>query len=27
MNWYFAVIRKYAQFQGRARRKEFWFFT
>ncbi|MCD9496485.1 DUF805 domain-containing protein [Photobacterium carnosum] len=27
MNWYFAVIRKYAQFQGRSRRKEFWFFT
>lgn len=27
MNWYFAVLRKYAQFQGRSRRKEFWFFT
>ncbi len=27
MNWYFAVLSKYAQFQGRSRRKEFWFFT
>lgn len=27
MNWYFAVLRKYAQFQGRSRRKEFWYFT
>ncbi|MEC6825298.1 DUF805 domain-containing protein [Photobacterium piscicola] len=27
MNWYFLVLSKYAQFQGRSRRKEFWFFT
>lgn len=27
MDWYFAVLRKYAQFQGRSRRKEFWYFT
>lgn len=27
MNWYFAVLSKYVQFQGRSRRKEFWFFT
>ncbi|CAA0125111.1 Inner membrane protein YhaH [Halioglobus japonicus] len=27
MNWYLEVIRKYAQFSGRARRKEYWFFV
>jgi uncharacterized membrane protein YhaH (DUF805 family) len=27
MNWYFDVIKKYAQFEGRARRKEYWYFT
>ena len=27
MNWYFVVLSKYVQFQGRSRRKEFWFFT
>ena len=27
MNWYLEVIRKYAQFSGRARRKEYWFFA
>ena len=26
MNWYMEVLRKYAQFDGRARRKEYWFF-
>ncbi|MEH6453838.1 MAG: DUF805 domain-containing protein [Psychromonas sp.] len=26
MNWYIAVIKKYAVFKGRARRKEYWFF-
>lgn len=26
MNWYFDVIYKYAVFEGRARRKEFWLF-
>lgn len=26
MNWYLLVIKKYAVFQGRARRKEFWMF-
>lgn len=26
MNWYFKVIRNYAVFGGRARRKEYWFF-
>lgn len=26
MNWYFAVLRKYAVFSGRARRKEYWYF-
>ena len=26
MNWYFEALRKYAEFNGRARRKEFWFF-
>jgi len=27
MNWYLEVIKKYAVFEGRARRKEFWFFV
>lgn len=27
MNWYFEVLKKYADFSGRARRKEYWFFT
>ncbi len=27
MNWYQEVLRKYAVFGGRARRKEYWFFT
>lgn len=27
MNWYLAVLNKYADFNGRARRKEYWFFT
>ena len=26
MNWYLEVLKKYAVFQGRARRKEYWFF-
>jgi uncharacterized membrane protein YhaH (DUF805 family) len=26
MNWYLAVLKKYAVFSGRARRKEYWFF-
>jgi len=26
MNWYFEVLKKYAVFKGRARRKEFWMF-
>ncbi|MFC0323116.1 DUF805 domain-containing protein [Gallibacterium melopsittaci] len=26
MNWYLSVVRKYAVFTGRARRKEFWIF-
>lgn len=26
MNWYFAVLKKYAGFSGRARRKEYWMF-
>ena len=26
MNWYFRAIRKYADFSGRAERKEFWYF-
>jgi uncharacterized membrane protein YhaH (DUF805 family) len=26
MNWYIEVMRKYAVFQGRARRKEYWMF-
>ena len=27
MNWYLEVLRKYAVFSGRSRRKEFWYFT
>ncbi|MGX2975256.1 DUF805 domain-containing protein [Ursidibacter arcticus] len=27
MNWYLAVLKKYATFTGRARRKEFWMFV
>lgn len=27
MNWYLEVLKKYAVFNGRARRKEFWFFA
>ena len=27
MNWYLEVLKKYAVFEGRARRKEFWFFN
>ncbi|MGL5291210.1 MAG: DUF805 domain-containing protein [Vibrionaceae bacterium] len=27
MNWYLSVLKKYAVFSGRARRKEFWYFT
>ena len=27
MNWYIGAIEKYAVFQGRARRKEYWYFT
>ena len=27
MNWYFDVLKKYAVFSGRARRKEYWFFV
>ncbi|GHV84736.1 membrane protein [Spirochaetia bacterium] len=26
VNWYKAVLQKYAEFSGRARRKEFWMF-
>jgi len=26
MNWYFAALSKYATFDGRARRKEYWIF-
>jgi len=26
MNWYLEVLKKYAVFQGRARRKEYWMF-
>ncbi len=26
MNWYLHALRKYAVFNGRARRKEYWFF-
>ena len=27
MNWYLEAFRKYAVFEGRARRKEYWFFA
>lgn len=27
MNWYFEVLKKYAVFSGRARRKEYWHFV
>jgi uncharacterized membrane protein YhaH (DUF805 family) len=27
MNWYLGVLKKYADFTGRARRKEYWFFV
>ncbi len=27
MNWYLQVLRKYADFAGRARRKEYWMFA
>ena len=27
MNWYLAVLKKYADFSGRARRMEYWIFT
>jgi uncharacterized membrane protein YhaH (DUF805 family) len=27
MDWYFTVLKKYAVFTGRARRKEYWMFT
>ena len=27
MNWYIDVLKKYAVFDGRARRKEYWYFT
>ncbi len=27
MNWYLAVLKKYAVFEGRASRTEFWMFT
>jgi uncharacterized membrane protein YhaH (DUF805 family) len=27
VNWYREALRKYATFDGRARRKEYWFFT
>jgi uncharacterized membrane protein YhaH (DUF805 family) len=27
MNWYFLVLKKYAVFAGRARRKEYWVFS
>jgi uncharacterized membrane protein YhaH (DUF805 family) len=26
MNWYLVVVKKYAVFSGRARRKEYWYF-
>lgn len=26
MNWYLDVVKKYAEFSGRARRKEYWMF-
>jgi uncharacterized membrane protein YhaH (DUF805 family) len=27
MDWYLAVLKKYADFSGRARRKEYWMFA
>ncbi len=27
MEWYLAVLKKYAVFSGRARRKEYWYFV
>ncbi|MFG1173797.1 DUF805 domain-containing protein [Erwiniaceae bacterium CAU 1747] len=27
MSWYISALKKYAQFTGRSRRKEFWMFT
>jgi uncharacterized membrane protein YhaH (DUF805 family) len=27
MNWYLEVMKKYAVFNGRARRKEYWYFV
>ncbi|MDP2991136.1 MAG: DUF805 domain-containing protein [Kiritimatiellota bacterium] len=27
MNWYLAALKKYAEFSGRARRKEYWMFV
>lgn len=27
MNWYLSVLKNYATFSGRARRKEYWMFT
>lgn len=27
MNWYLKVLKKYAVFDGRARRKEYWYFV
>ena len=27
MQWYLGVLKKYAQFSGRARRKEYWYFV
>lgn len=26
INWYFSVLKKYAEFDGRARRSEYWYF-
>ena len=27
MHWYLQVLKRYAEFSGRSRRKEFWFFA
>jgi len=27
INWYVTVLKKYAEFNGRARRSEYWYFT
>jgi uncharacterized membrane protein YhaH (DUF805 family) len=27
MKWYLEVLKKYVQFEGRARRKEYWYFA